>query len=322
MDEAKELFDLIITNQELDEAQTKKIYDLDSELYDYDNHKRNELMQKIIDTRVIKSDVANICHCSEDEIALSENEINNDKKYLYTGLHIYDFQTKDVINGTMHDMLRYTNYGKENKSEKHISDKLKDKCLNGKVVKYNPFAKNFDSEYIKKTISTSITCFCAGAALVASLGGINSWIKEKPVDEFINKYHKIVADATRRTDDGEGYYYLSGNIAKDILKSDDEPEAVLYAVYDKIDSAATHGFSKDQEQVDRNMNLLMSDLSLYSDNFNFSSFEDYLKSRGFTNEKGEADIKLYNDIMRSYIEKMLIEKEYNFSDSNGGMSRL
>jgi hypothetical protein len=26
--------------------------------------------------------------------------------------------------------------------------------------------------------------------------------------------------------------------------------------------------------------------------------------------------------MRSYIEKMLIEKEYNFSDSNGGMSRL
>ncbi len=321
MDEAKEILNLINTNSYLDDTDVKKIYDLDPILYDYDNHKRDEVMKQIIDKRDIKKDLAVILQCGEDEIAFTDEEMTPQKKYVYTGLHIYNLQTHEVINGKMHDLLRYTNYNSKDKGQKHVIDKMKHESLNGTAKLYSPIVKEFsDTEKLKSHIKVGLTCFCAGAALVSMIA-IKDAFKPTPADDFINNYHKIVASATRRTDDNKGYYYLSSEIAKDILQSNDEPETVLYAVYDEVESDATNGFTKNQEQVNRNMNSIMTELSIYSDNFNFKTFEEYLKARGFTNEQGEVDLKMYNTVMRSYIDKMLMTKEYHFSDDNGGISR-
>ena len=325
------------------------LYKFDAESYDYDNHKHNEELEEILNSRNIRSDLAHLLHAPEDQIAFLSERMDSGVKYLYTGLHIIDLDTQEVLNGSANDMRRFIDdeekiirAKKEAKIEtkEEVKEEIKEEVKEEKETKkenllerckkrsilpgyarrpYRPVKKEIEKESVIKRVATPAKYFALASTIVAATAVTPSVLpNNKAVDDFINDYRYIISEEKLRTDDSNGFYYLHGNIAKKILKTEEDDDALIYVTYKEVarDAASFSGYNEDQ--VDYNMNLIMFDMSLYSDKYDYSTFDEYLESKKCVDENGEANVEVYDKMMKEYITNMVNNNNYTF---DGGKVR-
>ena len=164
-----------------------------------------------------------------------------------------------------------------------IHNDARENSINGQKIEKNIKKKKMEPEQLKQKIKTTIISL----ALIASGFAANELVQAAEdnsiISEYLSNNRSIVTENTRRTEDNNGYFYLHNNIAYEIAISEQDIDAVIYAVYNKM-------------SYDRigNMDYVMRELRQYvptdSRFKNISSFTAYLKQNGFVTESGEIDM--------------------------------
>ena len=305
----------------LNDGNLISLYKTDAEYYDYDNHMHNAKINEILKTRNIRTDLAHLLHCPEDQIAYLNERLDPGVKYLYTGLHLVNLDTYEVLNGKTVDMKRYLedeiNKEKEKKNTSLI-EQCKSNSVGNTIKMYNPVIKQLSKEEIIQKIKVAVKCFSIAAGLTVTIGAISSANNNDSVSKFLNDHRYLVTDEKVRTDDNSGYYYLHGNIAKNVINSDEDKDSLIYAVYNEVKRDASTISGHDERQIDYNMDLIMKDLAFNSNEYQYNNFDEYLVSKHCVNENGKIDRDMYDSMMHEYITKMLTENDYKF---DGGKTR-
>lgn len=293
------------------------LYKLDAQSYDYDNHKHNEKIEEMLKSRDIRHDIAYLFRCPDEQVVYLDEQMDAQAKYLYTGLHIIDLNTHEVLNGRNADVKRYLDY-EVNKYKTNLMENCKNNSTDSKIgtIEYKPIIKGLSREEIVKKIKTAVTCFSVAAGVIVTAGVAGP--KSDDVSEYLNDHRYLVTDEKFRTADNTGYYYLHNNIAKNVINSNEDKDSLIYAVYNEVKHDASTINGHDINQIYYNMDLIMKDLALNSDEYLYNDFDEYLISKNCLDEKGQVNINMYDSMMHEHISKMLEENNYSF---NGGKTR-
>ena len=296
------------------------LYKLDAETYDYENNKHNEKIEEILKSRNIREDLARLLQCDEHEIAFLNESMASDIKYLYTGVHVVNVKTHEVLNGKISDLKKYLDNIEKEKKEKvennpeKIVNKLKKKSIIPGYAKrpYRPQNKNISKEHAKEKTDDAVKSLIIAGAIVGTIMMPMIFQGDNKLENFVNENRYIISNEKVRTDDNKGFYYLHNNIAKNILNSDQDHDALIYVAYVEIKKDAATLMGHNKEQIDYNMDLLMRDISFNSDDYDYSDFDSYLVSRNCVDQTGKANDNEYNKKMSEYIVNMLKDNNYSF----------
>lgn len=170
------------------------------------------------------------------------------------------------------------------------------------------------NEYTQAVIRTTRNKFIAVAVavtLVATGGGIGisravSDLKQSNISkEAVASYVEMVGDNSYRTDDNQGFWYDTDAIADNVVKADDI-DVGIYGAY--------KGMSMN---TNANMNKVVSRIGNKEDSpIKVTSWEDYLKSKGFTDKDGNISTDKYEEAMQQYIVAKL-----NMDEANKGIGK-
>lgn len=329
MNEVKELYEASLQG-DLNDTDLAKLYKLDSELYDYKNYRHNEIIEKILKTRNARSDIARLFHCPEEQVAYMNEKVDPVVKYLYTGLHIIDIETMEKLNDKLEEKLdffsdkkskveEHDEVAKENTSSKNIFDIIKNKSVIPGYAKrpYRPEKKEITKDKAKSLVSKPAKYYIlAGTILAVSLAPVIGGPDD--VDKYIDQNRYIISNEKVRTDNNDGFYYLHNNIAKSIVNSDQDKDALIYVAYSEVKKDASRLNGHDDTQIDYNMNILLRDISLNSNNYNYDDFDSYLVANNFIDDNGVASKQVYDNKMHDYISEMLKNNDYTF---DGGKTK-
>ena len=324
------------------------LYDLDPKEYNYDKHIRDSRLEEILKSRNIRKDLASIIECPEEQIAFINEKMSPVVEYVYTGLHIIKLGTNEVLNGKMIDVIKYLNYENNNaivkdckevyqdandvanNDRKNVNNtnELLEKCKKRSCVPkyacrpYRKIKKEKNIEEMTARIGKVAKCFAAASVVVTT--GVNIVMANNDVvNKYVEEHRHIITDEKLRTADNNGFYYLHSNIAKNILNENNDTDALIYVVYKEVKKDASNLISHDDDQIDYNMNLIIRDISRYSDNYDYNNFDEYLEDKKYMNKEGKIDFKVYDENMHNYILKMLSDNNYVFDGEklDGGKSK-
>lgn len=154
---------------------------------------------------------------------------------------------------------------------------------------------------IKRLIATS---FITGAILTYSLSSAVGAYKEKldllySHDDQLSIYGELVRSETKRTENGEHFYYDIADIASKIVEDPEKYHIALYGVFKNI--GWNEGSAINQ------MDEVVRVSGLYIKSFNldlpiYSSFKEYLTDRGFANPDGTLDLIRYRATLNGYMD--------------------
>ena len=170
------------------------------------------------------------------------------------------------------------------------------------------------NEYTQAVIRTTRNKFIAVAVavtLVATGGGIGisravSDLKQSNISkEAVAPYVEMVGDNSYRTDDNKGFWYDTDAIADNVVKADDI-DVGIYGAYKGM-----------RMNTNANMNKVVSRIGNKEDSpIKVTSWEDYLKSKGFTDKDGNISTDKYEEAMQQYIVAKL-----NMDEANKGIGK-
>lgn len=195
-------------------------------------------------------------------------------------------------------------------NEQNKFQSFKNNSLNGQSI----HKKNITREKIQKDILKKKLIKCslyigliAGTFNLAT--SVSTAISNAPtvvIDEYIDENGlNIVSRNTHRTEDNRNYYYSHQQIAKEILRSDNQ-EFLIYICFREMDSKT---YEKYSNQEVRNMDDVFYQLNKQSENDSvykeYDSFKEYLIKSGYSNNNGDPDYKMYDHYMQERLLRII-----------------
>lgn len=157
----------------------------------------------------------------------------------------------------------------------------------------------------KKVLVTAITVIALisatlGYAISSGVNGLGDENdKAKVVSSALSDYRDIVYSETHRTQDNQGYWYDTYDIAQKVLNSEDTNLA-LYAVYDNIGYNYANKI-KHMDLVLQDMeHIATSNPEKYSGISCYSNFDSFLTGMGCIDGDGKPSTEVYEDKMDAY----------------------
>ena len=158
---------------------------------------------------------------------------------------------------------------------------------------------------VKKVLFTVIAIIMLmsatlGYAISSGVNGLGDEIdKANVVSSALSDYRWIVSSETHRTQDNQGYWYDTYDIAQKVLESEDT-DLALYAVYDNI------GYNYANKI--KHMDLVLQDMKdiatanpeKYSGISCYSNFDSFLTGMGCVDGDGKPSTEVYEDKMDAY----------------------
>lgn len=169
-------------------------------------------------------------------------------------------------------------------------------------VKYRDSRFKISAHRLKVAVVTS---FLATAIAATSLGiGLTNQFHQaqdrRTVTEELRTYAQLVGNETHRTNDLQGYWYDTFDIAKGVLKDEDMHRA-LYGVYKDIGYNQANKVEQTDDVI-RNMKTIASSSSeQYGDKPVYDSFNDYLIKNNFVDKDGRPSTAVYEEKMDQYV---------------------
>lgn len=152
---------------------------------------------------------------------------------------------------------------------------------------------------------TVVTSFLITAIAATSLGiGLTNQFHaaqdSREVRDALQSYAQLVGNETHRTNDLQGYWYDTLDIAKGVLKDEDIHRA-LYGVYKDIGYNQANKVEQTDDVIRNMKSLVSSNPEQYVDKPMYNSFNDYLIQNNFVDKEGLPSTKVYEEKMDQYI---------------------
>lgn len=170
-------------------------------------------------------------------------------------------------------------------------------------INYKKEKYKISANRLKKVIVTAflVTALASTAVGIGLTRGVENLKDDNIIYEHVSEYNDIILDNTYRTADNEGHWYDTYNMARDILKKDDQNLA-LYTVYQGIKCGSKESKKEHMDRIVKSISSLGSGYQDINEWFgDCKNFDDYLIKNDCVDKKGNPSTKLYEKKMKTYI---------------------
>ena len=163
-------------------------------------------------------------------------------------------------------------------------ERAKRKSVKVAAIEYNGERFKIDLDKLKKLLiaGTAAVTMTVTILTASVTNALNTVRDNMEVDEHLSQYRDIIVENTHRTSDNQHYWYDVDGIGREVAEDLNTAEDKLFAVYKDI------GYN--EANRDKHMDQVIDYLGE-----EYKTFDDYLKLKGFVDEKGNPSREVYEE---------------------------